>query len=375
MSIHNPRLLDLYTDYLITSFGQATATGMSYVLDDEVSHDQVTRMLTNSYFDSKTIWKAVKSQIRKIESSEGILIIDDSVGEKPHMDENSIVTYHYDHSQGKIIKGINFMSCCYETSWEGESVCLPLQVEVIAKTEPHLDKKSGKIRYRSKKTKNEIFKEMLLQIKKNQIKYKYIVTDSWFASEDNMKFIHQKLEKKFIMPIKSNRKIRLLEEGEKFSTEDQGSKTFQSVESLELKEDTAFWAEIKGIPFEVLLIKHIYRNKDGTGATIFLITNDLEVSEEDMFKTYQRRWAIEPYHKSLKQNASLMKSPAKTKWTQRNHIIASILGYIKLESLKILTKVNHFALRFRMYIKATKASRAELIKIREECGGKAILDI
>ena len=375
MSEYNPLLLDLYTDYLITSFGQVTATGMSHVLNDEVSHDQVTRMLANSYLDSKTIWRAVKSQIRKIESSEGVLIIDDSVGEKPYMDENSIVTYHYDNSKGKTIKGINFMSCCYETSWEGESVCLPLQIEVIAKTEPYLDKKSGKIRYCSKKTKNEIFKEMLLQIKKNQIKYTYIVADLWFASADNMKFIHQDLEKKFVMPIKSNRKIRLLEEGEKFSTEDQGSKTFQPVESFELKEDTAFRAEIVGIPFEVRLIKHIYRNKDGTEATIFLITNDLEVSEEDMFKTYQRRWAIEPYHKSLKQNASLMKSPAKTKWTQRNHIIASILGYIKLEGLKILTKVNHFALRCRMYIKATQASQAELIKIREECKLRPILEV
>ena len=118
---------------------------------------------------------------------------------------------------------------------------------------------------------------MLLQIKKNQIKYTYIVADLWFASADNMKFIHQDLEKKFVMPIKSNRKIRLLEEGEKFSIEDQGSKTFQPVESFELKEDTAFRAEIVGIPFEVRLIKHIYRNKDGTEATIFLITNDLEI--------------------------------------------------------------------------------------------------
>ena len=375
MSEYNPRFLDLYTDYLITSFGQATATGMSQVLEGEVSHDQVTRMLTNSHLGNKAIWKAVKNQIRKIESSDGVLIIDDSVGAKPYMDENSIVTYHYDHSQGKIIKGINFMSCRYETNWEGESVCLPLQVEVIAKTEPYLDKKSGKIRYRSKKTKNEIFKEMLLQIKKNQIKYTYIVADVWFSSVDNMKFIHQNLEKKFVIPIKSNRKIRLLEEEEKFSVENQGSKTFRPVESLELKEDTAFRAEIVGIPFEVRLIKHIYRNKDGTGATVFLITNDLEVSEEDMFKTYQRRWAIEPYHKSLKQNASLMKSPAKTKWTQRNHVIASILGYIKLEGLKISIKVNHFALVFRIYIKATQASRAELIKIREGCGLKTILEI
>jgi hypothetical protein len=38
-------LLDLYTDYLISSFGQTSATGLSQLLDGEVSHDQVTRFL------------------------------------------------------------------------------------------------------------------------------------------------------------------------------------------------------------------------------------------------------------------------------------------------------------------------------------------
>jgi len=168
MSEYNPRLLDLYTDYLITSFGQVTATGMSHILNDEVSHDQVTRMLANSHLDSKTIWKAVKSQIRKIESSEGVLIIDDSVGEKPYMDENSIVTYHYDNSKGKTIKGINFMSCCYETSWEGESVCLPLQIEVIAKTEPYLDKKVEKYVIVAKKPKTKFSKKCYFKSRKTR---------------------------------------------------------------------------------------------------------------------------------------------------------------------------------------------------------------
>jgi hypothetical protein len=35
--------LDLYTDYLLSTFGAATATGMSAMVQGEVSHDQVTR--------------------------------------------------------------------------------------------------------------------------------------------------------------------------------------------------------------------------------------------------------------------------------------------------------------------------------------------
>jgi len=38
-------MLDLYTDYLICSFGQASATGLARLLDDDISHDSVTRFL------------------------------------------------------------------------------------------------------------------------------------------------------------------------------------------------------------------------------------------------------------------------------------------------------------------------------------------
>jgi hypothetical protein len=39
-------ILDLYTDYLISSFGQTTATGLAQLMERAISHDQVTRMLS-----------------------------------------------------------------------------------------------------------------------------------------------------------------------------------------------------------------------------------------------------------------------------------------------------------------------------------------
>jgi hypothetical protein len=38
--------LELYTDYLICNSGLATATGLSAVLDGEISHDKITRFLS-----------------------------------------------------------------------------------------------------------------------------------------------------------------------------------------------------------------------------------------------------------------------------------------------------------------------------------------
>src|SRR5918996_4733366 len=102
----NKPLLDLYTDYLISSFGATTATGLSRALDGQVS----PRMLASKKQDSAAWWRWVKPQVRKMQSDEGVRIIGDSIKEKPYTDENEIVCWHYDHSKDRLVKGINFIT-------------------------------------------------------------------------------------------------------------------------------------------------------------------------------------------------------------------------------------------------------------------------
>ncbi len=80
----NKQLLDLYSDYLISSFNQTTATGLSKLLDGSVSHDKISRFLAERKYTSKDLWKEVKSTIRQIESDTAVLIVDDTIQEKPH---------------------------------------------------------------------------------------------------------------------------------------------------------------------------------------------------------------------------------------------------------------------------------------------------
>jgi IS4 transposase len=47
------------------------------------------------------------------------------------------------------------------------------------------------------------------------------------------------------------------------------------------------------------------------------VSSDVTLDHERMSRIYQRRWKVEEYHKSLKTNASLAKSPTKTIRTQR----------------------------------------------------------
>ena len=75
----NKNLLELYSDYLLSSFGPTTATGLSALLDGEVSHDQVTRFLSEETYTSKTLWQQVKPLLRSVERDEGVLIFDDTI--------------------------------------------------------------------------------------------------------------------------------------------------------------------------------------------------------------------------------------------------------------------------------------------------------
>ena len=80
--------LNLFTDYLISSFGQTSATGLSRLVDNAIGHDQVTRLLAHSDFNGKTLWQAVKPSVREHQTENACLIFDDCLIEKAYTDEN-----------------------------------------------------------------------------------------------------------------------------------------------------------------------------------------------------------------------------------------------------------------------------------------------
>jgi hypothetical protein len=345
----NEKLLDLYTDYLISAFGQTTATGLSALLNGEISHDSVQRFLAEERKTSADLWRTVKPYVRETESEEGVLIIDDSISEKPYTDENEIICWHYDHSKQRNVKGINFVTCLYHNA----GVSLPVGFELIAKTEHYTDPKDGKEKRRSPKTKNEYYREMARQAVHNQIVFKYVLNDVWFAAADNMKFVKITLRKDFIMPLKANRKVAV-----SVSAKQNGH--YQPVDTLQLEPMKPVSVYLESVEFPLLLLKQIFTNEDGSTGIMYLVTSDTTLSGDDITTLYQKRWNVEPYHKSLKQNASLEKSPTQTVTTQTNHFFASLCAYIKLELLKGATKLNHFALKSKLYLQAIHSAYATL---------------
>jgi len=347
------KICDIYTDYLIYQNKYATATGLSELLPNDVSHDQVTRFLNGDLFGSKELWGYIKPEVRRHETvSEGALLLDDTIEEKPYTDENAIMCWHHCHTKGRHIKGVNILSCLVNY---GE-VTLPVGYEIVHKDIQFSDVASKKLKRSASVTKNEHFRNLIEQAHVNTVKFDYVLADSWFASKENFDYIHG-LKKYFIIGLKSNRTVALSQ------NEQMGGK-FQKVDALSMNDGQSKIVWLKGNVFPITLVKKIFINEDGSTGVLYLASNDVNHDADYLYQTYQKRWQIELYHKSIKQNASLSKSPTKRIRSQSNHVFASIVAFCKLETLKLVTATNHFALKYKLVVTANIAAMKELQNLR-----------
>lgn len=352
--------VDLYTDYLICSFGQTTATGLSQLLVGSISHDKITRGLSQNEYDSKYLWKCVKPMVEELTSSKEMIVLsfDDSIEEKQYSDQSELICWHYDHVFNRNVRGVNFLTALIEVG----NVRLPCAVEFVKKDIWETDQKTGKKKRKSSKTKNEYYREMIVQCHQN-FRFDYVCNDCWFSSVENMKLVKEVLKSNFVMALKSNRKVAL-------SFADKQAKKYVSIESLQPGQQTVeIWLE--ELDFPLLLVKQVFKNEDDTVGELYLACSDLSLAYEQITTIYKKRWGVEEYHKSVKSNTGFAKSPTHTVRTQCNHFMLSILAYVKLEWLSQRTGKNHFAMKAKMYQAALKAAYGKLKELSTPTYSKA----
>lgn len=348
----NNELLELYTDYLISSFGAATATGLSEMVDGTVSHDRVTRFLSERDYTSRDLWLQVKKTVREVERDDAVLIFDDTIQEKPWPDESELICWHFDHGQNRTVKGMNLLNALYHS---GE-VSIPVDFRLIRKPIQFCDVATRQVKRASEVTKNELLQDMFLRCVHNRLKFRYGLMDSWFAAKGNFDLIRAQ-GKHFVAVLKDNRLVAL-------SAADKQQGRFVRVDSLRLADKQAVRGWLKGFDHEVLLVGRVFTNKDGSTGRLSLVCSDLRCDGEQVADLHQKRWRVEDYHKSLKSNAALAKSPTRTLRTQQNHVFMTICAVFKLERLKMTHKLNHFALRAKLYVKAIQHAFSELARLK-----------
>lgn len=367
-------LMDLYTDFLTSSPNVASALLLSEVLEHTHSHDSITRMLAQKELSQKEYWSSIKTVVREVESlEEGVISVDDVITHKPHSAENELISWYYDHTSGQSAKGINIITFTYVNPSIEPKVKLPLAFELVRKDKEVVKTVKKKGKFIEKKTrqssisKNELVRKRLHTLTyHNQVAYKYIAFDTWYAATDTLKYIVQKLKKHFVAAIKSNRLVRL-------SSQETGKKKpWMQVSEADFEPNRVYQVYLKGVPFPLHLVKRVYYNLDGTVGVQYLVTSDTDLRASKIDHIYQHRWSSEDIHRSLKQNVALEKMPAKKESSQANHLFASMLAQVKLECMKIATKLNHYALKRMILIKALQKTWGEVKELKQRVSEKSI---
>ena len=344
--------LDLYTDYLISSTGPTTATNLSRLLGGAVSHDQVTRWLSTAYLDSTQVWAQAKPLIRRAEQQRpadefAVLVVDDSILEKAHTDPSALICTHWDHRQGRFVKGLSFVSQLYQA---GE-LAVPIAVELIEKTEAVRDAKTQKTKAKSKYTKNEYLRAML-RVAQQQVACRYLLAGSWYASAENLNAVLA-LGHHLVVARESSRTVAL-------SGVERAQGRFQALDALAFPDEQPLRVLLRSVQPAVLVTRQVFANKDGSQGVLYLVSSDTRLNQTQLTTIYQRRWKMEEYHKSRKQNDSMGKPPTKTLATQATHFFAAVLASTKLEVLKLKCGIGHFRLKAQLYTVGLRAMCQQL---------------
>lgn len=333
---------DLYSDYLVVNQGQATATRLATLLETQLSHDAITRSLTQADYGSAHLWQVVKPFVAQVACSQAILSLDDTVEEKAYMQLNDLITYHYDHTKGRSVKGINQLTALYHS----QGVSLPIGYHLVKKTKTIRGKKG--LKRVSEVTKQQLFRDLIRQALANNLPFEYVLADSWYGSMENINYLNAK-QKKFIFALKTNRHVAL-------SEADNQQGRHQPMSQLAWEETTTYRVWLAGVDTALVLTRLVFAHKDQPPGELYLITNELGADAAQMQQTYALRWKIEEFYKSIKSNTGYAASPAHRVRSQSNHLYLSMVAFIKLEAVKVLTRLNHFALKAKLTQNALKYS-------------------
>jgi len=126
----------------------------------------------------------------------------------------------------------------------------------------------------------------------------------------------------FVMALESSRTVARSE-----AERQQGR--FQALDTLAFPDEQPLRVWLRSVQPAVLVTRQVFTNKDGSQGVLYLVSSDTSLDQAQLTMIYQRRWKVEEYHKSLKQNTSMGKSPTKKPDTQANHFFAAILAYTK----------------------------------------------
>jgi hypothetical protein len=294
---------ELYRAFLQITSERYTANALSEVSPIELSHDSVSRWLAESNCRPKDVWEASKSKV----NGNGILIADETVINKSRSKKIELVRWQYSGNEHDIIKGIGLLNIYWASDTENST---PIDFRIYQPTDDG-------------KTKNDHFRELMSLAKKRGVEPEAVVADSWYSSLDNVKHIRD-LGWSWVMGLRKN---RIVNKGDR-------------LDSLAIPEN-GLRVHLRGYGWIT-----VFRFVTKHGRTDYIGTNIENPTLEQVIDFVKRRWAIEVFHRELKQTCGLECCQARTGRAQRNHIGLAILTWINQAKLRNQLSCSFYQLKW-----------------------------
>ncbi|WP_145280050.1 IS701 family transposase [Tautonia plasticadhaerens] len=284
-----------YIDFLIASPELFSCTEAAKVQPEAIfppAHNSFTRRLLLLEPDPEPLWREARPLVPR---TGGLLVLDDSTLDKPYARSIDLVTRHRSGKHHAVVLGINLRT----SLWTDGDRHIPCDYRFYDKGTDGL-------------TKNDHFGAMLGAAKERGFAPDCVAFDSWYSGLENLKLIRG-LGWRWLTRLKVNRRVNLDRQGNKAV----GATAIETGGTIVHREGYG-------------LIR-VFRIVSRGGDTEHWATDDLAMDEMTRLSLAERTWAIENYHRGLKQCCGVGRCQARAGRAQRNHIGMAIRAFLRPE--------------------------------------------
>jgi putative transposase len=297
---------DDYIAFMVAAPDQVTATEAARCQPrrpDAPAHDAFTRLLNRLEPEPEALWH----EVHPLLPNQGVLVLDDSVLDKPFARHMGLVGWHWSGRHKRVVQGINLVTAL----WTDGDGLWPCDYRVV-------DRAAGD------DTKNDHFRSMVRAAHARGLKPRCVLFDAWYSGKDNLKVVRE-CGWTFLTQVRSNRRV---------NPDRTGNRPIQEC-------DIAATGTI--VHLEGFGLVKAFRIAATDGGTEHWITNNLSMGATERLALAEWAWGIEEYHRGLKQHCGVDRCQTRMSRAQRNHIGFALRTFVRLEWHRFSTGVTWFA--------------------------------
>jgi putative transposase len=189
------------------------------------------------------------------------------------------------------------------------------------------------------KTENDHLRDLLAAAHARGLRPRCVRFDSWYTAVETVKQVRS-YGWVFLSGLQGNRLVRL----------DRGEPTAVTAPPIAAA-GTVVWLPGFGLV-------QVFRTAARDGGVEHRVTNDTGLSEVGRLVFAELSWAVEEYHRGLKQFTGAERCQTRMAKAQRNHIGWSIRAFVRREWHRFTTGVSWFEAKMRVIREAVRASLA-----------------